>query len=84
MILIFYPCFLVKKAATFLISKELVEASRTYTDQQDRFEMLTPASLEVEIMMTQSNCVDATVWSEVSLNRIKVTNKVISQLCFCI
>jgi hypothetical protein len=28
-------------------AKELVEASRTYTDQQGRFEMLTPAGLEV-------------------------------------
>ena len=33
-------------------AKELVEASRTYyTDQQGRFEMLTPAGLEVQIFM---------------------------------
>ena len=50
---IFYPCFLVKKATTFLISKELVEASRTYTDQQGRFELLTPAGLEVQIFVNQ-------------------------------
>ena len=33
------------------ISKELVEASRTYTDQQGRFKMLTPAGLEVQIFV---------------------------------
>jgi len=32
-------------------AKELVEASRTYTDQQGRFEMLTPAGLEVQIFV---------------------------------
>ena len=34
-----------------LQAKELVEASRTYTDQQGRFEMLTPAGLEVQIFV---------------------------------
>ena len=34
-------------------AKELVEASRTYTDQQGRFEMLTPAGLEVQIFLNQ-------------------------------
>ena len=42
---------LAKKLAIFLIYKELVEAIRTYTDQQGRFEMLTPASLEVQILV---------------------------------
>ena len=51
MIQIFYPCFLVKKATTFLISKELVEASRTYTDRQGGFQMLTPTGLEVQIFV---------------------------------
>ena len=32
-------------------AKELVEASRTYTDLQGRFEMLTPAGLEVQIFV---------------------------------
>ena len=32
-------------------AKELVEASRTYTDPQGRFEMLTPAGLEVQIFV---------------------------------
>jgi hypothetical protein len=32
-------------------AKELVEASRTYTDQQGKFEMLTPAGLEVQIFV---------------------------------
>ena len=32
-------------------AKELVEASRTYTDQQGRFEMLAPAGLEVQIFV---------------------------------
>ena len=32
-------------------AKELVEASRTYTDQQGGFEMLTPAGLEVQIFV---------------------------------
>ena len=32
-------------------AKELVESSRTYTDQQGKFEMLTPASLEVQILV---------------------------------
>ena len=32
-------------------AKELVEASRTYTDQQGRFEMLTPAGLEMQIFV---------------------------------
>jgi len=32
-------------------AKELVEASRTYTDQQGRFEMLTPAGLEVQVFV---------------------------------
>jgi len=32
-------------------AKELVEASRTYTDQQGRFELLTPAGLEVQIFV---------------------------------
>jgi len=32
-------------------AKELVESSRTYTDQQGRFEMLTPAGLEVQIFV---------------------------------
>ena len=32
-------------------AKELVEYSRTYTDQQGRFEMLTPAGLEVQIFV---------------------------------
>ena len=48
---IFYPCFLAKTSATFLISKELVEASRSYADQQVRFEMLTPAGLEIQIFV---------------------------------
>ena len=30
-------------------AKELVETARTYTDQQGKFEMLTPAGLEVQI-----------------------------------
>ena len=30
-------------------AKELVESSRTYTDPQGRFELLTPAGLEVQI-----------------------------------
>ena len=34
-----------------LQAKELVEASRTYTDQQGRFEMLTPAGLEMQIFV---------------------------------
>jgi len=29
----------------------LVETARTYTDQQGRFEMLTPADLEVQIFV---------------------------------
>ena len=32
-------------------AKELVEASRTYTDRQGRFELLTPAGLEVQIFV---------------------------------
>ena len=32
-------------------ARELVEASRTYTDQQGKFEMLTPAGLEVQIFV---------------------------------
>ena len=32
-------------------AKELVEASHTYTDQQGRFEMLTPAGLELQIFV---------------------------------
>ena len=32
-------------------AKEFVEASRTYTDQQGRFELLTPAGLEVQIFV---------------------------------
>ena len=32
-------------------AKELVETARTYTDQQGKFEMLTPASLEVRIFV---------------------------------
>ena len=32
-------------------AEELVDAGRTYTDQQGRFEMLTPASLEVRIFV---------------------------------
>ncbi len=32
-------------------AKELVESSRTYTDQQGRFELLTPAGLEVQIFV---------------------------------
>ncbi len=32
-------------------AKELVEASRTYTDQQGRFELPTPAGLEVQIFV---------------------------------
>ena len=32
-------------------AKELVEAGRTYTDQQGRFEMLTTAGLEVQIFV---------------------------------
>ncbi|MDP6748336.1 MAG: hypothetical protein QGH37_15200 [Candidatus Poribacteria bacterium] len=32
-------------------AKELVEASRTYTDPQGEFEMLTPAGLEVQIFV---------------------------------
>ncbi len=32
-------------------AKELIEAIRTYTDQQGRFEMLTPAGLEVQIFV---------------------------------
>ena len=32
-------------------AKELVETARTYTDQQGRFEMLTPAGLEVQIFV---------------------------------
>ncbi len=32
-------------------AKELVESSRTYTDQQGRFEILTPAGLEVQIFV---------------------------------
>jgi len=32
-------------------AKELVEASRTYTDQQGKFEILTPAGLEVQIFV---------------------------------
>tara|TARA_B100001146_G_C16029554_1_gene368722 strand:- start:232 stop:411 length:180 start_codon:yes stop_codon:yes gene_type:complete len=31
--------------------EKLVESSRTYTDQQGNFEMLTPASLEVQIFV---------------------------------
>ena len=30
-------------------AKELVEASRTYTDRQGEIEMLTPAGLDVQI-----------------------------------
>ena len=32
-------------------AKELVEASRTYTDRQGGFEMLTPTGLEVQIFV---------------------------------
>ena len=32
-------------------AKELVETSRTYTDPQGRFEMLTPAGLELQIFV---------------------------------
>ena len=32
-------------------AKELVEAGRTYTDPQGRFELLTPAGLEVQIFV---------------------------------
>ena len=32
-------------------AKELVEASRTYTDRQGRFELPTPAGLEVQIFV---------------------------------
>jgi hypothetical protein len=32
-------------------AKELVESSRTYTDPQGRFELLTPAGLEVQIFV---------------------------------
>ena len=32
-------------------AKELVESSRTYTDQQGEFELLTPAGLEVQIFV---------------------------------
>ena len=32
-------------------AKELVESSRTYTDQQGRFELLTPAGLEIQIFV---------------------------------
>ena len=32
-------------------AKELVEAARTYTDSQGRFEMLTSAGLEVQIVV---------------------------------
>ena len=36
-------------------AKELAEASHTYTDQQGRFEMLTPAGLEVQIFVDAKN-----------------------------
>ena len=32
-------------------AKELVEASRTYTDSQGEFEMLTPAGLDIQIFV---------------------------------
>ena len=32
-------------------AKELVETARTYTDQQGKFEMLTPAGLEMQIFL---------------------------------
>ena len=32
-------------------AKELVETARTYTDQQGKFEVLTPAGLEVQIFV---------------------------------
>ena len=32
-------------------AKELVETAHTYTDHQGRFEMLTPAGLEVQIFV---------------------------------
>ena len=32
-------------------AKELVETARTYTDRRGRFEMLTPAGLEVQIFV---------------------------------
>ena len=32
-------------------AKELVETTRTYTDQQGRFELLTPAGLEAQIFV---------------------------------
>ena len=32
-------------------AKELVEASRTYTDRQGGFQMLTPTGLEVQIFV---------------------------------
>ena len=36
-------------------AKELVESSRTYTDPQGRFELLTPAGLEVQIFVDPKN-----------------------------
>ena len=36
-------------------AKELVEASRTYTDQQGRFELPTPAGLEVQIFVDSTD-----------------------------
>ena len=51
-------------------AKELVEASRTYTDQQGRFEMLTPAGLEVQIFVDPKDAKVAA--SSVSINRIDI------------
>ena len=41
-------------------AKELVEASRTYTDQQGRFEILTPAGLEVQIFVDPKDAKNVT------------------------
>ena len=51
-------------------AKELVETARTYTDQQGKFEVLTPAGLEVQIFVDPK---DAKVTaSSVSINRIDI------------
>ena len=51
-------------------AKELVEASRTYTDPQGRFEMLAPAGLEVQIFVDPKEAKVAT--SPVIINRIDI------------
>jgi len=65
----------VDQAAVYLFrvdhqAKELVEASRTYTDQQGRFEMLTPAGLKVQIFVDPKDAKVAA--SSVSINRIDI------------